>query len=237
MDIHEIPSAALADGQQVSLEVLWLQEQCLPNQFMYFCNLMDQTVEKIVGVESVLGYTAEEFASLPFFQLSHIHDRNTIIAVINEGYAHLVTNKEIEPLKAQFSVTHRILHRDGTYRHIFHQIAYVGINPYGDALKVVNVCTDVSHLPFSGVTANLICKCMGLGSNFTSLRNPPVKQGGIFSPREQEILQLLMIGKTSFEISRILCISKHTVDKHRSNMLNKTQSNNTRELIANYLWQ
>lgn len=237
MDIHEIASAALADGRQVSLEALWLQDQCLPNQFMYFCNLVDQTVEKVVGVKSVLGYTPEEFSTYPFFQLAHTHDRNTVVAVINEGYAHLVAQKEIEPLKAQFSITHRMLHRDGTYRHIFHQIAYVGINAYGDALKVVNVCTDISHLPFSGITANLICKCMGIGSSFASLRNPPVKKYGVFSPREQEILQLLMIGKTSFEISRILCISKHTVDKHRSNMLTKTLSSNTRELIANYLWQ
>ncbi len=37
--------------------------------------------------------------------------------------------------------------------------------------------------------------------------------------REIEVIQLLLEGKTSKEISGILFISKHTVDTHRSNIL------------------
>ncbi len=53
-----------------------------------------------------------------------------------------------------------------------------------------------------------------------------------FSQREKEILELLIKGNTSEKIARTLFISKHTVDKHRSNMLQKTGAKNTAELIV-----
>jgi DNA-binding NarL/FixJ family response regulator len=49
--------------------------------------------------------------------------------------------------------------------------------------------------------------------------------------REIEIIQLLIQGKTSKEISEILFISKNTVDTHRRNILEKSNLKNTPELI------
>jgi DNA-binding NarL/FixJ family response regulator len=56
-----------------------------------------------------------------------------------------------------------------------------------------------------------------------------------FSKRELEILENLISGKTSEEIAKELFISKYTVDKHRSNMLKKTGTKNTTELLINLL--
>ena len=53
--------------------------------------------------------------------------------------------------------------------------------------------------------------------------------------REMEILGLLVQGKTSLEISKVLHISRHTVDTHRRRILKKVQVKNTVELISNYL--
>lgn len=49
--------------------------------------------------------------------------------------------------------------------------------------------------------------------------------------RESEILSLICKGHTNSEISEILNISKRTVDKHRENILLKTETKNTAELI------
>ena len=51
------------------------------------------------------------------------------------------------------------------------------------------------------------------------------------SPREKEILKLVLEGLTSQEISNKLFITKTTVDTHRSNILEKLGYHSTRELL------
>lgn len=51
------------------------------------------------------------------------------------------------------------------------------------------------------------------------------------SDREIEVLKQICIGLSNQEISEILHISKRTVDKHRANLLDKTNSKNTAHLV------
>jgi len=53
------------------------------------------------------------------------------------------------------------------------------------------------------------------------------------SERETEILQLICLGLSNKEISEKLFLSKRTVDKHRANILFKTNSRNTAHLVMN----
>ncbi len=55
---------------------------------------------------------------------------------------------------------------------------------------------------------------------------------GDFSKREQEVLLNICEGKSNQEIAEPLFISKRTVDKHRENILLKTESKNTAELVV-----
>jgi DNA-binding NarL/FixJ family response regulator len=55
----------------------------------------------------------------------------------------------------------------------------------------------------------------------------------ILSERETEILRLICLGHSNQEISNKLFISKRTVDKHRANILSKTNSRNTAHLVLN----
>ncbi|MCG8410677.1 MAG: response regulator transcription factor [Bacteroidales bacterium] len=52
------------------------------------------------------------------------------------------------------------------------------------------------------------------------------------SKREIEVLFNICKGLSNQEISKLLFISKRTVDKHRENILLKTQSRNTAELVV-----
>lgn len=54
---------------------------------------------------------------------------------------------------------------------------------------------------------------------------------GDLSERELEILYHVCKGLSNQEIADVLCISKRTVDKHRGNLLAKTQSKNTASLV------
>lgn len=55
----------------------------------------------------------------------------------------------------------------------------------------------------------------------------------MLSERELEILKLICQGFSNQEIAQNLYISKRTVDKHRANILSKTQSRNTAHLVMN----
>ena len=56
------------------------------------------------------------------------------------------------------------------------------------------------------------------------------KKSGL-SEREREILCHICMGLSNHEIADLLCLSKRTVDKHRENLLLKTQSKNTAGLV------
>jgi two-component system, NarL family, response regulator LiaR len=51
------------------------------------------------------------------------------------------------------------------------------------------------------------------------------------SDREREVLYHICKGLSNFEIADLLRLSKRTVDKHRENILLKTNSNNTASLV------
>jgi len=53
----------------------------------------------------------------------------------------------------------------------------------------------------------------------------------LLSQREQEILTLICQGLSNSEIAIELCLSKRTIDKHRENILSKTNSKNTASLV------
>lgn len=53
-----------------------------------------------------------------------------------------------------------------------------------------------------------------------------------FTHRELDVLELLKQGRTSKDISELLCISVQTVKSHRKNMIQKAKTKNITELIA-----
>ena len=58
-----------------------------------------------------------------------------------------------------------------------------------------------------------------------------IKESVDLSDRELEVLKQICIGLSNQEIAEVLNISKRTVDKHRANLLDKTNSKNTANLI------
>lgn len=61
--------------------------------------------------------------------------------------------------------------------------------------------------------------------------NTSISENIEVSDRELEVLKQICIGLSNHEIADVLHISKRTVDKHRANLLDKTNSKNTANLI------
>jgi DNA-binding CsgD family transcriptional regulator len=51
------------------------------------------------------------------------------------------------------------------------------------------------------------------------------------SNREREVFQMIAEGRSTKEISDILCVSPSTIKTHRSNIMEKLKMNNTSQLI------
>lgn len=83
-----------------------------------------------------------------------------------------------------------------------------------------------------------ITQLMTQGSYYTSeiatlLLNDLKKETlhSTISPREKEVIQLIIDGNTTKEIAKKLFLSKHTIESHRQNILSKLQLKNTAELV------
>jgi len=49
--------------------------------------------------------------------------------------------------------------------------------------------------------------------------------------RERQVLALVAIGLTTKEIADRLCVSHHTIESHRKNLLRKWEAKNSAELV------
>lgn len=66
--------------------------------------------------------------------------------------------------------------------------------------------------------------------NSSSLKTPKEEWG--ISPREEEVLELIILGKTNKEIASALFISEHTVKNHLSRIFNKMDVTDRSQIIA-----
>jgi DNA-binding CsgD family transcriptional regulator len=73
-----------------------------------------------------------------------------------------------------------------------------------------------------------------VGNDLSCFRYPDEKmlmEGNILSDREFEIVKLVQLGLTSERIAEKLFLSKHTINKHRNNILEKTGKAHISDLI------
>ncbi|KWX76547.1 hypothetical protein AML91_10065 [Paenibacillus jilunlii] len=66
--------------------------------------------------------------------------------------------------------------------------------------------------------------------NNAALKSPKEEWG--ISPREEEVLELIILGKTNKEIASALFISEHTVKNHLSRIFNKMNVTDRSQIIA-----
>jgi DNA-binding NarL/FixJ family response regulator len=53
----------------------------------------------------------------------------------------------------------------------------------------------------------------------------------LLTEREKEVLQLLAQGKSNKEVAQVLNLSPHTIDSHRTNLMQKLDLHNTAEIV------
>lgn len=119
---------------------------------------------------------------------------------------------------------------EGNYVRIYHQVVVVK-HDQNSIITTMGIHTDISHLKTSNKST---LSFIGL-QNEPSFYNVEVKE--IYTPsviqmtkREKEIIQLIMKGMSTKQISELLVISNLTVSTHRRNILKKTNTKTSLEL-------
>ena len=136
-------------------------------------------------------------------------------------------------LTYKISYSHRARLKNGEYALFNHQALMLTMDDNGGYGKSLNIHTRIDHLSnlntykisLIGLNGEPSFMNLSLDEEHQDLRE--------FSKREIDIIKLIGNGYNNNEIAEKLFISPLTVKKHRNNILAKSDSKNTAELIKN----
>lgn len=181
--------------------------------------------------EKVLGIKPEDFTIENLFARVHPEDQPYVLnfeSAIGSFFTRLSTEKMLL-YKARYD--YRVQKNDGEYIRILQQVVVLGYEE-GALLSTLCVHTDITHLKELGKP---VLSIIGLDDE-PSYVNIDVEQkyihSSFLSKREKEIIILLSNGRLSKEIGLELELSLATVETYRKNLLKKTDTINTPQLIA-----
>jgi DNA-binding CsgD family transcriptional regulator len=185
------------------------------------------------NINNVLGYQAETFTIEKLLNAIHPEDQVWFSNFEKETAAFL-TKLPIEQVfdyKIQYDL--RVRCADDQYKRLLFQVVTIQQYADGGIQRTLSLFTDITHLKEKGNPVLSFVNIIG-GTSYINVspgkKLIPYKE--VLSKREKEILQYIIAGKLNKEIAEILFISKQTVDTHRKNMLIKTNSKNSGELIG-----
>lgn len=201
--------------------------------FFWVFNIGNYSMNASQEVQRVLGYSPSEFTIACLMENVHPDDRGHFLNFENKAST-FFSQLPIEKLM-KYKIRHdfRLKKKDGTYVRLLHQSIVLEHDESGQILRTFGSETDITHLKTGGKPSLSI---IGFDDE-PSYINVDAEQvfkvtREVLSKREKQILLLIMDGKLSKEIARILHISKQTVDTHRNNMIERNKVKNTSELIA-----
>ena len=193
-----------------------------------------QSVKQVLGLS-----TAEDFSINHLLDIIHPEDLHYFYDFESKVTHFFTTLPPDKVLKYKVSYGYRARRQDGRYINILQQVVTIQSNENGAVIRVLGTHTDITHLNAgNGSTLSFI----GLDGepsyydvNEDQVSHIPQKE--LFTKREKEVVELLLLNQTSKEIAETLFISKLTVDGHRKNLLKKANCNSTAELIMKVMQQ
>lgn len=197
------------------------------NQCIYVLNYQDLCIDFCKGMYDMLGYHDETFELKQLMKLIHKEDEPLVNRLMEASLNFSLENNVSE--NVSFVTTYRAMHKNGTYRHVMRHSTVFETDSKGRIISSLSTLTDISFLNLS---KKVDWHFEAPGLNLEKFRSHIQKTHiNLFSDREMQIIQLLNKAYSSQKIADKLHLSKHTIDTHRRNLLGKTNSSNTIELL------
>jgi DNA-binding CsgD family transcriptional regulator len=191
---------------------------------------VDENIINVLGINNPNELSAENI-----FKWMHPRDINRFAAHearVTEFFRKLPPEKVT---KYKVSYDYRLRRADGSYIWILMQTVTIQTNDEGAVIRVLGVHTDITHLKTDEVPSGLSFLGLDGEPSFLNVDVPGFirfEEDKTFTPREKQILRMMVGGKTSDEIAKQLFISLHTVSTHRKNILSKSGCRNIPELLV-----
>ena len=164
--------------------------------------------------------------------------------VAYDFYFNFLPSDEVKAYKLVY--LYKMRDAKGQARVMMHQALVLNLDAQGNLEHALSIHTDISYLGIQPDNSISFFSLRG-GTSYINLNTErgmfdPETQGGsklaeLLTPREREIISFLAKGLSSKEISSILNLSVHTIQKHRKNILQKTGFSNTSELVSNCIME
>ncbi len=179
----------------------------------------------------ILGYNVPEqgWSADDHFLKSRVHPDD--LPVFNDSLTrlfHYVTSLPKEERRDyKYIFEFRFLGKNGEWIRVVCQLQILDFSAQGNPIELGTLDISPDQTPDEGLRFTLMNIRTGEIVPFDLLDRPE----NSLTKREVEILECIDRGMYSKEISERLSISIHTVNRHRQNILEKTNSGNAREAI------
>lgn len=207
--------------------------------YFYIIDFFDMSVSHASpAIAEIHGFQPEAVSFNDILGAIHPDDIEFVAkaeAIATDFFYQKVGYEKMLSYKTSYSFRFRI--ENGEYALFNHQSLMLTLDEKGGLGKSLNIHTRIDHLSsvntykvsFIGLNGEPSFMNIGLDGADQDLKK--------FSKREMDILKLLGNGLTNTEIAEKLFISVLTVKKHRSNILTKSGSKNTTQLIKTCILQ
>jgi len=204
----------------------------------YIIDFFDMSLSHISpSLYEMHGFDPETVSFNDVLGAIHPEDIDFVIkaeAFLTRFFAENIDRRKL--LSYKISYCHRARMHDGEYVLFNHQALMLTMDDEGGYGKSLNIHTRIDHL-----TNHNTYKISLIGLNgepsFMNMSLDPDQELKEFSKREIDIIKRIGDGLTNDEIAEKLFISPMTVKKHRNNILTKSESKNTAQLIKNCILQ
>lgn len=188
------------------------------------------------GFDRYYGYDNKTIMALGVFEMVHPEDRESVgllVRLCMEGLLH-----SPGPVKniGHFCISYRIKNAQGNYVKVLETNSIIESDEKKNVpLICLSQVTNIDHLDKSsqvGYYFRVFDDSEENVRNMTNYLSQYDKKVNIFTETELKIASLLKTGLTSQQVADRIFRSKHTVDKYRKQMLQKTDTANTAGLMT-----
>lgn len=205
--------------------------------YFYVVDFFDKSIKQVSSsILALTGFNPETVTFDDIIKSIHPDDLSFVSKAEEIAINHFynVIGKE-NVLKYKVCYNFRCKTQDGSYQLFHHQAIVISVDEEGRFGKSLNIHTNINHITtvnnhkvyFIGIEDATDIIQLNMNDEHESINIP-----AYFSNRESEIINLMSLGLTSAEIAKRLFISVHTVKNHRKNILKKSGSKSSSELIA-----
>ena len=210
-----------------------IQMLYLGKSYYWMCDYNNNVYNISDECKNITGFKPEEL-TLDFF-ITRIHPEDAPYFLKFEQTAveffYAISSDKVFNYKVTYDL--RFKTKWGKYIRIMQQVLPISTTPEGGVIRSFGIHTDISDYKQNGIPSLSFIGLNGEESQYNVFGDDTNdKAANLVTKREKEIILLLIDGMKTNEIAAKLFLSVYTVQNHRKNILLKTQSSSTSELIS-----